>query len=241
MYVAFNPFYAADLVPRLDGWFADPQVGGVQAAVQLLEGAGDGRALRTDVEVRGPPSPAGADALVERRAGFAGHGARDRQQASRPLAAAGALRRRRRGTPARRRNWPRNSPTSFLKRAAASAPRAAGRRRSGRSPSRRWSTGPTPPRTTFIGNWGGCCRWMFRRTSSRPSWGRTCGAFWRAGSFAVHGRAAGVNPVVRAGGKPAQGACTAFQKSIRTSETLYPTGVRPTALQDAPICRVFPL
>ena len=28
MYAAFNPIYAADLVPRLDGWFADPQVVG---------------------------------------------------------------------------------------------------------------------------------------------------------------------------------------------------------------------
>jgi hypothetical protein len=28
MYVGFNPFYAADLLPRLDGWFADPQVVG---------------------------------------------------------------------------------------------------------------------------------------------------------------------------------------------------------------------
>jgi predicted TIM-barrel fold metal-dependent hydrolase len=28
MYAAFNPFYAADLLPRLDGWFADPQVVG---------------------------------------------------------------------------------------------------------------------------------------------------------------------------------------------------------------------
>ena len=28
MYVAFNPFYAAELLPRLDGWFADPQVVG---------------------------------------------------------------------------------------------------------------------------------------------------------------------------------------------------------------------
>jgi hypothetical protein len=28
MYAAFNPFYADDLLPRLDGWFADPQVVG---------------------------------------------------------------------------------------------------------------------------------------------------------------------------------------------------------------------
>jgi predicted TIM-barrel fold metal-dependent hydrolase len=28
MYAAFNPFYAADLLPRLDAWFADPQVVG---------------------------------------------------------------------------------------------------------------------------------------------------------------------------------------------------------------------
>jgi hypothetical protein len=28
MYVAFNPFYAAELAPRLDAWFADPQVAG---------------------------------------------------------------------------------------------------------------------------------------------------------------------------------------------------------------------
>jgi len=28
MYVAFNPFYADDLLPRLDGWFANPQVVG---------------------------------------------------------------------------------------------------------------------------------------------------------------------------------------------------------------------
>ena len=28
MYAVFNPFYAADLLPRLDGWFADPQVVG---------------------------------------------------------------------------------------------------------------------------------------------------------------------------------------------------------------------
>jgi hypothetical protein len=28
MYAAFNPFYAADLLPKLDGWFAEPQVVG---------------------------------------------------------------------------------------------------------------------------------------------------------------------------------------------------------------------